>query len=229
MEAAEIIRALSQISVFSALEERDLRTVASVTRVRELAASEQLWAYGEQAEWLGAVISGRLKATRHQQGRELIVEVLGPGDLVGDVAFSLKAAYQFDVVSLRRARVLLVPSQPLRGLLVQRPKAAVALGVQLASQVMQLTRRVETLTGGTVEQRLARVLVGLVDRFGEPFPGGVLVPLKLRREDLASLAATTLESTSRRLTVWRRKGIVQPQPAGYLVKDLAALRRIVES
>ena len=37
-------------------------------------------------------------------------------------------------------------------------------------------------------------LLNLADRSGVPFPGGTLVPLRLRRSDLASLAATTLES-----------------------------------
>ncbi|MBL8951549.1 MAG: Crp/Fnr family transcriptional regulator [Myxococcaceae bacterium] len=214
--------------MFSAFDERDLRALASVTRVKELEPGEALWTHGDDAEWLGGIVSGPLKLTRPQQRREILVEVLGPGALVGDVAFSLRAPYPFDVVSLRRARVLLVPVRVLRNLLAQRPKAAVALTVELAKQVMQLTRRVETLTAGTVEQRLALALVGLADRFGEAFPGGVLVPLRLRRQDLASLAATTLETTSRRLTAWKRRGIVLPQPAGYLVRDLAALRRITE-
>lgn len=229
MTGAEIIAALERAPVLSALDRADLEALAPATRARQLGANEVLWGRGQSAEYLGIVLMGRLKVTRQQKRRELIVELLGPGDLVGDVALSLKATYQFHVVCLRRARVLLVPTRVLRSLLERRPKASVALAFELAKQVLRLTRQVEALTAGDVEQRLARVMIGLVDRFGEPFPGGVLVPVRLRREDLASLAATTLESTSRRLSEWKRAGIVSPQPSGYLIRDVARLRGVIDT
>jgi CRP/FNR family transcriptional regulator len=224
----EIAVTLAQAPVLSALGGDDVRRLAESARVIDLGAHDALWTRDQPAELLGFVVLGRLKLMRHQRRRELIVEVIGPGDLVGDVAFPLQRNYQYDVVCLRRSRVIVVPTRVLRSLLEHQPKAAVALALNLAEQVLRLTRRVEALTAGNVEHRLARVLIGLVDRFGEPFPGGVLVPLRLRREDLASLAATTLESTSRQLSAWKRRNIIVPQPAGYLVRDLALLRALIE-
>jgi CRP-like cAMP-binding protein len=129
-------------------------------------------------------------------------------------------------VSLRRCRVLLVPAGALRSALAREPRALAAVAFDLAQRVRRLVRLVEDLSAGSVERRLAGALVGLVERAGEPFPGGLLVPLKLRRADLAALAATSPESASRWISAWRRAGIVVPQPVGYLVKDLPALRRI---
>ena len=96
----------------------------------------------------------------------------------------------------------------------------------LAVQVRRLLRMVDSLSAGSVERRLASVMVDLAERAGEPFPGGILIPLRLRRSDLASLAATTLESASRKISVWRRAGLVILEPIGYLIRDLDALRRL---
>jgi hypothetical protein len=95
----------------------------------------------------------------------------------------------------RRAWPWCPPSRCRRCLRAQ-PNVAVALTFELAQEVLRLTRRLEALSAGSVSQRMARVLLGLTERFGEPFPGGTLMPVRLRREDLAALAATTLESAS---------------------------------
>jgi hypothetical protein len=71
-----------------------------------------------------------------------------------------------------------------------------------------------------------RVLLRLMDRVGEPFPGGTLIPVKLRRRELATMAATTLESVSRALNRWQKEGIVVLQPQGFVVKDKRALARL---
>ena len=116
----------------------------------------------------------------------------------------------------------------LRERFAQRPGFALQWLDRSAELLERMTSRVEALSSGNVAQRLAEVLLGLVERFGEPFPGGTLVPLKLRREDLAAMAATTQESISRRLGFWRRAGILVSQPAGYLVRDVPALRRLLD-
>ncbi len=218
--------AFAAAPLFGALPEADRALLLAASRVVSLTAREQLWGQHRRAEHLGLVLSGRVKLTREQHHRELIVDVAGPGDVLGEVALSLKASYHFDVRCMRKAQVLLVPAREVRALLVRRPEAAVALAIDLAQQVLRLTRRLEVLGAGNVEHRLARVLLSLMDRFGTEFPGGTLVPVKLRRRDLASLAATTLESTSRRLSEWNRQGLVVPQPLGFLVRDPAALRRM---
>lgn len=224
----DIGAALARAPIFSALPEADRSAVQASSRIVALRTHQQLWGQGRRADHVGLVLSGRLKVTRDQSRGELILDLAGPGDVIGEVALSLGASYQFDVRCLRRAQVLLVPARGFRALLERRPQAAVALAIDLAQQLLRLTRRVEALGAGDVEHRLARVMLGLVDRFGAEFPGGTLVPVKLRRADLASLAATTLESTSRRLSSWKRQGIVLPQPVGYLVRDVRALRRMVE-
>jgi CRP-like cAMP-binding protein len=224
----DVRRALTHSPLFSALEASDHRALVDGARILQLGARGVLWRQGQQAHHLGLVLDGRLKVARQLRQREMIVDVVGPGDLVGEVALSLGASYQFDVLCLRRAQVLLISAHELRLLFKRRSEALSGFAVELAQRVLRLTQLLEALNAGTVEQRLARILVNLTDRFGVAFGGGTLVPIRLRREELASMAATTLESTSRRLSIWKGRGWLTPQPLGYLVRDLTALRRLVD-
>ncbi len=220
--------AFSRAPVLSALSPQDRVELARTTRIVELKARDVLWREGARADALGLVLLGRVAVERTRR-KPVIVDVVGAGDIVGEVAFTLGARYQFDVRCLRKARVALISASALRRMLDARPRLAVSLAMSLAEEVLKLTRRVESLSAGSVSQRLARVLVGLADRFGEPFPGGVLMPVRLRREDLAALGATTLESASRQISAWKNDGIIVPQPAGLLIRDLTALRALGES
>lgn len=224
--APDVERSLAAAPLFGSLSPERRGEIARRARVVTLSAHQRLWSAGEEATRIGVVLSGRLKLAQHVADREVIVDVALPGELVGEVAFALNSTYQSSVVCLRRARVLVVDASSLRHVLEHERGALSALAADLASKVQRLMRLVQDLSAGNVERRLARVLVGLADRAGEPFPGGVYVPIRLRRADLAALAATSEESVSRKLGLWRRRGWVVAQPIGYLLRDAAALRRI---
>jgi CRP-like cAMP-binding protein len=225
----DIARHLAKAPLFGALSAEARGELAARSRVVSLSAHERLWSASEEAMHVGVVLAGRLKLVHHVADREVIVDVALPGETLGEVAFALSSTYQSTVVCLRRARVLLVPTDSLRQVVQRERHTLEALAVNLAAQVQRLMRLVQDLSAGNVERRLARVLVNLVERSGEPFPGGVYVPLRLRRADLAALAATTVESVSRKIGTWSRRGWLVAQPVGYLIRDLPALRSVAEA
>jgi CRP-like cAMP-binding protein len=224
----EVARTLLLAPMFGSLSEESRRELARRARVVTPSAKQLLWSAGSEATRVGVVISGRLKLVQHVAGREVILDVALPGELIGDVAFALGSSYQSSVVCLRRARVLLVDASSLRRVLERERGALAALAAHLAAKAQRLIRLVQDLSAGSVERRLARALVGLAARAGEPFPGGIYVPIRLRRADLAALAATSEESVSRKIGAWTRRGWLVAQPVGYLIRDLGALRRAAE-
>lgn len=190
--------------------------------IARLETAQRLWREGDPAQHLGVLIKGRLVACRHRRGTLLFCDFLQPPDVVG--AQRPGDVYLFEVVALRRSLLLLLPNETFLRQVGSRPGLALKLLDRYGETINRMAARLETLSSGDVKHRLAQVLLELADRFGEPFDGGVLVSLKLGRDDLASMAATTRESVSRRLGEWDKKGIVHFQPAGYVVRDLAALR-----
>jgi len=228
MSTEAVLAAIQRAPVLCELPDFHLLQLALAGSAVELRAQQVLWRTGEPAGRLGVLVRGRMALARRDYRGEVLVELVGPGELLGDVALALQRPYAFDAICLRRAQVIVLPSRAAYLALDASPVAQRALARQLARQVVRLSDRLESLACGKVEQRLARVLCGLVDRFGEASAGGVVVPVRLRRQELASLAATTVESTSRRLARWHRSGLVTPDPAGYRVNDPGALRRIAD-
>lgn len=220
--------ALRRVPLFGSLTRTQRAVLLAAGRVLDLGEGEMLWREGDPARHVALVLRGRLRVQRSRPRREVTLDVAVPGDILGEVALSLGASYQSDVVCPRHASVLQIPAREVRALLEQAPRVALALALDLAQQVVRLYRSTEDLACTSVEQRLARVLLRLAARAGEPFPGGLLIPVRLRRADLAAMAATTVESTSRKLAEWTRKGFVLTQPAGLLIRDASSLRRLID-
>ncbi|MCM2334626.1 MAG: Crp/Fnr family transcriptional regulator [Anaeromyxobacteraceae bacterium] len=223
LDAAAQIR---RSAFFSGLPSPLLERMAAGADTILISRGQRLWSEGDPAAHVGLVLSGRLKAVRASGQREVIVDVALPGDVLGDVAFALEEPHDASVVGLRRSRVLLLPAEALRQAFSQDPRALSHALFSLARRAQRLMRLVEGLSAGSVERRLATALSTLTERVGEPFPGGLLVPVRLRRAELAALAATSEESVSRSLAAWQRRGILTVLPEGYLVRELPALQRL---
>lgn len=133
-------------------------------------------------------------------GRVLGIDVLGPGDLVGEPAGAPEEA---GGRALRPCRLRPAIGPAVTGLAAERARRAAALARDLAWL--------------DVGERVERRLTDLAGRFGRPVPGGWIVGLPLTQEDLAALAGTTRESTNRALRGLQRRGRVSLAARGRYV------------
>jgi CRP/FNR family transcriptional regulator, cyclic AMP receptor protein len=136
------------------------------------------------------VRSGALLASAvSPEGHVLALDVLGPGDLVGEAD---GAPAECGVRVLRPGR-----------LRAARPAERADLAAIRARRVAALARDLAWLDVAT---RIEERLLDLADRFGRPVPGGVLVALPLTQEDLAALTGTSRETANRALHALQREG-----------------------
>jgi CRP/FNR family transcriptional regulator len=90
--------------------------------------------------------------------------------------------------------------------------------------VRQLARHFEEVTAMPVEQRLARRLVFLAERWGEPTAGGIGIRLELSQQELAELVDTSRQSTNKCLMKWRKSGVLRSRTRQLVIADMPALR-----
>jgi hypothetical protein len=98
---------------------------------------------------------------------------------------------------------------------------------EVTGREMSLTQRVEELSSGQVERRIAMLLARLADQLGSERPGeGTFIPVRLSRQDLADLCGTTIETAIRVMTRLAREGVVQTVPRGFVVTCPERLARL---
>jgi CRP/FNR family cyclic AMP-dependent transcriptional regulator len=73
--------------------------------------------------------------------------------------------------------------------------------------------------------RVARRLVELVDRFGEPTESGIKIALPFTQDELASWVGASREAVAKALRTLRACGYLRTQRRTYTVVDIEGLRR----
>jgi CRP-like cAMP-binding protein len=106
-------------------------------------------------------------------------------------------------------------------LLSESHEFTVAVLEWLSDMLRQKTGVIQTLAGGSAEQRIAGVLV----RLFESDPGPPPVKIKLRREDMARMAGLTTETAIRAIRKLAGRGDIRLEKGKIVIDSTDALRR----
>ncbi|MBN1449583.1 MAG: Crp/Fnr family transcriptional regulator [Anaerolineales bacterium] len=153
-------RILKAVSYFSDLDDVALSLVAQ-SAIRRVYDSEQvILIEGEPCVGLYIVESGWLKVSKIGiDGREQILQTLGPGDVFNALSVFTDAPNQATVTGLETSVVWIVRREVLLNLMEERSSLARQVIRELAGRVQYLIQLVEDLSLRSVEARLARLLL----------------------------------------------------------------------
>jgi CRP-like cAMP-binding protein len=172
------------------------------------------------------VRSGQAKVTLLERGgHEAILGFRGPGELLGELSAVDGAPRSATATALQPVTALGIPGDAFRGLLDHRPAIARTLLGVLAVRLREADRQRLEFAAYDVPGRLARRLVELAERFGEPADDGIEIALALSQSELASWSSCSREAVSKALATLRGLGWVDTRRRRIVVRDVEALRR----
>lgn len=230
MMTPDLDELLCRIPVFRRLAPEDRRRVAAVTRVKTVDRGELIFVEGDEPGSFRVVAEGRVKVFKMTPaGKDVILEVFGPGDPLGAVAVYEGHAYPASAAAIQPCTCLEIPRQAFFGLLEQHPSLVRGLLAGLTMRLVELTNRVAELTGGRVEPRVARLFLKMAHDQGRPERGGVFIPVALSRQELADLTGTTIETCIRIMSRWGKDGLVRTEKDGFVVLQSDDLEAIAQS
>lgn len=164
-------------------------------------------------------------------GHQLVVGVVGPGDIVGVGSFLGQERHELSAYALTEVRAQHL-SQAACERLVQEPSELTGrMLIVLARQVKSLRRysRYVAARAG-VRERLAALLVELGGRFGQRHSsGGLGIELKLSCELLGAMLGAHRTTVNEELCELRRRGLIAREAGRIVILDEAGLRQLAES
>lgn len=179
---------------------------------------EVLWRQGEVADSLMVVCVGSLKLTRAWQGeREPIVGLVHRGQMIGEEVGLPGARRTATVTALSPGKVMRVSQEEVQRMLRRTPKLYESLLGRSCARLEEFSQRMEELGQGSVEDRLARVLLRMANEVGLHDARGLFLPLRLTRGDLADMVGCRVETTIRIMTRWQREGKVETHREGLIL------------
>jgi CRP/FNR family transcriptional regulator, nitrogen oxide reductase regulator len=213
------------IPALAGLGLEDRRALEPLCTLQAFEKGESLFAEGDPADRIHFLFTGRVKIVKAARDRDLILEILGPGEPVGAVAAFERQPFPATAIALEACGIVSVPERDFFALLEKRPQITRKLLAGLTLRLMMLNRRLADLTG-SVEHRVARLFTTLAERTGQKRPDGLFVPIHLSRQDIADLVGTTVETAIRIMSRWQKEGLVETEKEGFLLRNPGALKQI---
>lgn len=213
--------------IFSRLSPADRKTIAAVARVKEFTRGDTIFEQDSPSDAFYAIASGRVKIFKMMpSGKDVILEVFGPGDPLGAVAAYMDRPFPASAAAIEDTVCVIIPRPAFFRLLETNPSLVRGLLLGLTTRLVELTNRLAEMTGGRIEPRFARLFRKLASEMGRPERGGTFVPLQLSRQELADLTGTTIETCIRIMSRWNKDEVVRTEKDGFVVLDRAELERL---
>jgi CRP-like cAMP-binding protein len=220
---------LNRIPLFTRVPADDRARLAGVSHVRDYARGDTVFDEGDPPDFFYFVVSGRAKVfKRAPNGHERILNLVGPGGLLGAVAAYESQPFPASAEAMEATTCLLTPQPAFFALLEARPSLVRGLLGGLTMRLMELTARLAEVSGARVDSRFARLFLKLADQMGRPDRGGLFIPLALSRQELADLTGTTIETCIRIMSRWSKESVILTEKDGFVILDRAALAALAE-
>ncbi len=150
---------LASIPLFYGLDPETREVVKRHSALRSVRRNTVVIQKGDESGALYVVISGRLKVSvADEQGKEVILNTLGPGDYFGELAILGDTPRTATVVSLEDSNLLTLSRMAFLELVREQPDIALAVIRNLTARVAQLTEQVGRLALGDVYSRIRDLL-----------------------------------------------------------------------
>lgn len=211
------------VPVLASLKAGDRAALSPLCELQAYEKGATIFSEGDPADRIYFLFTGRVKIVKSTPHRDLIIEILGPGEPVGTVAAFERRPFPATAIAVEPCGVVSIPEREFFALIERRPEITRQLLAGLTLRLMTLNRRLADTTG-SVEYRMARLFSTLAERIGQKSGDTVFIPLPLSRQEIGDLAGTTIETAIRVMSRWQKDNIVETDKKGFLIRDFAALR-----
>jgi CRP/FNR family cyclic AMP-dependent transcriptional regulator len=185
---------------------------------------------GDPVSSLSLVASGvvRLSAVT-PEGREVVIGLLGVGQVFGEAALLDDGAERDSLVEARvvgSATIVQIPASTLRTVIEGNPATGEELLRLVAARLHRTSVALEEALAQDVPVRVSRRLRQLaLDHGDRRSGGGVRLRVPLTQDELARMVGASREAVNRSLGVLAARGLVRTEHRTFVIPDLEALER----
>jgi CRP/FNR family transcriptional regulator, cyclic AMP receptor protein len=218
---------LAQAPLLAALDEQAAEELRTSMVEYFLPRGESLFAEGDPGDRLYLIVDGKIKlGATSGDGRETLLAILGPGDMFGELSLFDPGPRTATATALTDAHLAGLGHTELEPWLTSRPEVAWALLRALARRLRRTNEAMADLVFSDVPGRVAKALLDLSSKFGEPQDdGSVHVVHDMTQEELAQLVGASRETVNKALADFQNRGWLRLEQRGVDLLDLDRLTR----
>jgi CRP-like cAMP-binding protein len=218
---------IRQAPIFNTLSPNDAKEINPYLLHARFIKKETIFSEGDPSEWLYIVKKGKVKITKlSHEGKEIILEIISPMDFFGGVAVMRGFPYPANAVAMEETEVMKISRKNLLNIMDRFPNLMFCMATNIGDRIKGSHEALKSIALEKVESRMASLLIKLADKAGEKVPEGLMINMKLTKQDLAEMVGTTVETSIRTMSKFSKAGILASKAGKILIRDLAKLRSL---
>jgi CRP/FNR family transcriptional regulator, cyclic AMP receptor protein len=198
---------------------------AHAMQTRHYCGQRVIYREGDAGNAVYAVLAGHLKAECWgTNGKAMLVQVLGYGDIFGELSLLDGHARGATVTSINHATLAILSRQGFNELLATSPAVAQHLLEMMSVRLRKLAKRCEAQSSAELSSRLAEAILDLTRQHGRAECGGPKqIPFPLSQHELGNLVGASRESVNKVLRGWSQLGVLTHKDGVLRILDEQAL------
>lgn len=208
---------LSDIKLFEGLTPVQLDWIAQRAHRRVFSAGSNLITIDQPGEAIYVILHGTVKIHVEQGERDVIISVLGSGDLIGEMSLIDSVGRSANVVTLEDSLVLWMDRATFNYVMDNFPPVARNLVRILSARIRLSDQVIQSLATLDVNGRVARQLLAFAARYGVEEDGIVKIRLSLTQGDIADLVGASRKRVNQTMVFFKEQGLVGMDAEGRMV------------
>lgn len=207
MDERELLRT---VPLFSELGDQEVGSLSRLATRRRYPKDTVVFFENEEGDFFFTIVQGRIKVTiLGDDGREIILSVLGPGDFFGEMALLDNEPRSATAIAMEDSELLSLHRTDFQTVIGDNPAISHALIKVLTSRLRRANHQIQTLALLDVYGRVARVILDMAKEEGRRLKDGRIAFRRATHQEIANRIGTTRETVTRMLKDLERQALIR--------------------
>jgi CRP/FNR family cyclic AMP-dependent transcriptional regulator len=213
--------------IFCDLDPEALDQLCRYAKHATLKRGAAIFSKGDPGNSLVAVIRGTVKISiSSAEGRSAILNLIGPGEIFGEVALLDGLARTADATANTNCEIFVIDRREFLPFVRTQPALAMKFIELLCARLRWTSDQVEEVILQDLAGRLASALIRLTEKH-KLAPGGRIIAIT--QQEISEMVGMTRESINKQLRAWAARNWVRLEHGAIVVLDTESLQALAGS
>jgi CRP/FNR family cyclic AMP-dependent transcriptional regulator len=210
---------LSYIQLFEGLTPVQFDWVAQRAHRRNFEAGRNVMTIEQPGEAVYIILHGSVKIHVEQGERDVILAILGAGDLLGEMSLIDSVGRSASAVTLETSLMLWMDKTTFTYMLDNFPPVARNLVKIMSARVRLSDQLIQALATLDVNGRVARQLLAFAEKYGREKDGVTQIRITLTQGDIADLVGASRKRVNQAMVLFKERGLIDDAEGRIMIKD----------
>jgi CRP/FNR family transcriptional regulator, cyclic AMP receptor protein len=205
---------LSDIQLFEGVTPTQLDWVAQHAHRRAFEAGRNVMTIEQPGEAVFIILHGTVKIHIEQGERDVILAILGSGDMLGEMSLIDSIGRSASAVTLENSLMLWMDKTTFNYMLDNFQPVARNLVKILSARVRLSDQLIQALATLDVNGRVARQLLAFAEKYGYEKDNAIQIRIVLTQSDIADLVGASRKRVNQAMVAFKEQGLIDTNAEG---------------